>query len=469
VIAKEFRALLPVWTACAVAVVASGRSDTWLAVMAVPSYFIGAAALGGLAFGHEYTLRTLSMLLSQPVPRWRIFATKAGVLALLLVALRGVLLLVPLKGVDTPFAQAAMWLPVLAGLCVAPWLTLLCRSPIAGAVFTLSIAGIFLIAGELLGILRYGYTSQVDDVRVAFIWRAMAAVSAIGAILAWLRFARLEAIDGRGPDVGLERPVFFPRAGSRGLRRRHPIVLLAAKELRLQQLAVAVATLYMIGYVGAAAASRLTEAGILTMFYAGLLAVLIGALASAEERSLGTHDWQLLMPMSSTRQWLVKAAVTMSLALVLGVAVPCVLAYALPPRGDHWYVWRYFNGGTTALLAALVSASLYVSSLCRSGLWALLASLPAIFAASAFVGVVARPVAQTLPYSWHIALSRRAVVFTPDHVAFLSVACVVALLLWLGHSNHRTADRDWVRVVAQGVSIAGGLIAFVTMSRVFGF
>ena len=58
--------------------------------MAQVAYGLGAVALGALSMGHEYTGRTLSLLLTQPVSRWRLFAVKSGIAALMLVALAAV-------------------------------------------------------------------------------------------------------------------------------------------------------------------------------------------------------------------------------------------------------------------------------------------------------------------------------------------------------------------------------------------
>jgi hypothetical protein len=49
--------------------------------------------------------------------------------------------------------------------------------------------------------------------------------------------------------------------------------------------------------------------------------IVIGSMASAEERQLGVSEWQLLLPMPARLQWIVKAAVTLGLTGVLVLAV----------------------------------------------------------------------------------------------------------------------------------------------------
>jgi hypothetical protein len=64
----------------------------------------------------------------------------------------------------------------------------------------------------------------------------------------------------------------------------------------------------------------------LTMLYTGILAMLIGSLASAEERHLGTLEWQMLVSMPGWQQWLVKVGVVLMMVLLLCGALPAVLA-----------------------------------------------------------------------------------------------------------------------------------------------
>ena len=49
--------------------------------------FFGAAALGALSIGHEYSHRTLTLLLAQPARRERLFLAKFGVLLAMLLTL----------------------------------------------------------------------------------------------------------------------------------------------------------------------------------------------------------------------------------------------------------------------------------------------------------------------------------------------------------------------------------------------
>ena len=84
-IRKETRALLPVWTACASALVLVALvGDARFYLAALLAYGLGAIALGALSVGHEYSGRTLALLLSFPLDRRRLFLLKLAVLSVLL-------------------------------------------------------------------------------------------------------------------------------------------------------------------------------------------------------------------------------------------------------------------------------------------------------------------------------------------------------------------------------------------------
>jgi len=73
-VTKEFRALALPWLACLACLFLPAVFDApmFLGGISVPAYFLGTAALGALSIGHEYTGRTLSLLLSLPARRERL-------------------------------------------------------------------------------------------------------------------------------------------------------------------------------------------------------------------------------------------------------------------------------------------------------------------------------------------------------------------------------------------------------------
>jgi hypothetical protein len=482
-VTKEIRALLPTWLACMIVLVAAGMlGDPRLDALGLLVCGLGSVALGALSIGHEYTHRTLSLLLTQPARRQRLLLIKVAVLApmlLMIAALAWGAVLNPLQDVVRGrrvwpgdwSATTVIVLPVLCALFVAPLLTMLCRSPLAGMVFALVVPGLMGLVGELLAIARYGLepaNAQVaDNFRLAVFWWGMAGVCVAAAIANWLLFLRLEAIEGRDPELQLPRSWTDRSATSAAtaVARRHPVWLLMKKELRLQQMAFVVGGIYLLGWATFSSLRHFIPGlgpplGAIAILYGGLLAVLIGSLASAEERHFGTGEWQLLLPMAAWQQWAVKVVTALILAVALGVGLPAVVAY-VHPSADEFRV----NTWSAGVVLALTAGSLYVSSLCASGVKALLLSIPG-------TGLV---IGLLVFLSWMIdrsfAVFREAQSVVPTRPAaelsmWVSLGLALgflAVLLWFGMINHRSGERGASRIWRQAIWMGGYLIMSVSV------
>jgi hypothetical protein len=155
-----------------------------------------------------------------------------------------------------------------------------------------------------------------------------------------------------------------------------------------------------------------------TILYSGVLALLIGSIASAEERQLGTLEWHQLLPMASWKQWMLKAGTAIGLSLVLGIALPAVILLTTNGaiRLGGWYV---------AVVVLFTAFGLYVSSLSSSSLRALLVSSAVPLLLLLIMAAAMARIAPPPPWA-----------LTPFKVALL-VAFVV-LLLRLAFTNHVT-------------------------------
>ena len=207
-VTKEIRALLPTWLASAAAIFAAAVARE-PASSALPSFgfAIGAVALGASIRRPGITHRTLPLLLSLPSDRRR-------------------LLLAETRGPDSHAAdvertgladafqdpdfvkQSGIDARVLIGAAIAafflaPWLTMICKSSLAGTVFSIVVPALLLIAGDLIGLALYGSGggALIDHFKLSFLWRGLFVLSAVAAVSGWRMFARLEAIDGRGADM----------------------------------------------------------------------------------------------------------------------------------------------------------------------------------------------------------------------------------------------------------------------------
>ena len=475
-VTKEVRALALPWLACTACMlgIAISNSPRVFGPLAVIAYLVGTVALGALSIGHEYTGRTISLLLTLPARRERLLVTKLGVLIFMLLALWGIAETFVFRGMPGPAdgKQMISLIPLVCGLFLAPWLTMVCRSAVAGAVFALTIPGILMVIGELVGVATYGHGPVMQTFWMTFMWFTTLGFCAVGAVMSWQMFTHLEAIDGRGQDVRLPHwliPGSSIGTAERGLTRRSPVWLLVSKELRIQQLPLVLTALYIVECVVVVWVARTLDAkyaylfSSLTILHAALLPVLIGSSASAGERQMDTLQSQLLVPMAASKQWAVKVAVVFGLTLGLGLVLPASLVV----------VTRMTSAGAVPLMQLesviiatllLASGSLYVSSLCRSGLWALIMSMPVIVASALFfqlsIDWLARPAYVLVRQLDGGTLTTRPFFYWPPRaMPYLLIACSIAIALRFAFINHRSADRPAVRVWLQVIVMA----AFVTV------
>ena len=420
-VVKEARALAPIWLGTVLTIVAGAQAG--MVAGSVFAFMLGAAALGVFSIGHEYAHRTLTSLLAQPLSRSRLLMSKVVVLAPLLVLLSLVAALVPLRtdGIERLLGDGtlgARWglaivvLTPLLGLSVAPWLTMVFRSPMAGLVFTLAVPAALWIAGQIARAVSVDFDFVALEIGSPFeygpalvlITIGVLAVSIVAIVHGRTLFYGLEALDaprdfvpaaaGRLPLVGTaDAP-----SHRRRVARRGPLLLLVRKEVRLYGLVFALPALYAAGWsamwlAGTSAYFAGDSFDALAGMYGLFIAVLVGAISVAEERALGTDNMRILQPWPSWKLSLVKLATVGLMTLLLGLAVPTALEAAMPMIGNAGAVgptWTFFtfylpkplNGSAaTILLTALVSS--YVSTLCVGGLRALLVALPVSFSLSA--------------------------------------------------------------------------------------
>ena len=477
-IQKEFRALLPAWFAVAVAMVGAHQSGRSFAFLAGPAFIIGAAALGSLSFGQEYSYRTVGLMLTLPVPRGRIWASK------LLVLFAFVAGLAMLAFYLQPFAKGpqvrVLVITVLAAMGIAPWLAMLSRSALGGAVFAVSIPGTLFVLSQIVGTRLYGFTQQTDDFIVTVMAVAVILLSALGLVLGWRTFTGLEAIDGRGAEVAL-LPTARAASADLSMRRSHPIWLLVKKELRLQQMTMVLAVIFVAIYVSLVLFSRDRNTvdnalTLVTVLYTAVMGVMIGALAGGEERQLGVHDSQLLLPMSSRHQWIVKAGASLGLGVVLTILLPLILVAVLPPEGLHSFGRRgLISGSSITLLASLVTLGLYVSVVAGSGVRGLIAAVPVgMTILYCFLEFIVPLTVQVARYT-RTETTDRLIYYEPllprgaEPYAFALVfGLFLVVVLRLALTNYRWTDRSPLRLASHVAIAIATLTACFTLLAVLG-
>jgi len=483
-IGKEIRALFPAWTAFALALTVCIAGPRNLSSFSWVIFIVATVVLGAMSIGHEYLHGTLSPWLALPVSRGQLVGAKLIALTPLLVSLAilATFGLIAATGVPNapfwPLELLTFGLPLAYGLVVAPWLTIVARGPLAGAVFTLAIPFAVALALALL---------QAFEVFVLPAFEtSMLLVAGVGALLGWRAVLRLEALETHR-DV--ELPKIFGASRVRASARRHPLWALVGKELRLQQLTVVMALLSFAAVLAARWHHALAPLRSLDLSYAlslvhlALVPILAGALASAEERRLGTLESQVLQPMATWIQWLLKATVVVLLSLGLSL-IPLALLHGsgLHPVSVLRSVLPL--GPAVMIVGELAIATLYVSSLSTSGLRAIVASL-FVFAV---LGVTLPFLSQINTLAWTGASGFGTGTFqaaaeslvgrwAPGGLSDRTTSLILhlrdasTLLFWVGLAlvvlrfsllNHRSTERGGRRVFKQ----AATLVIYVLIAQV---
>ena len=412
---KELRALAPVFTATAVLVALCRVGlESELMTLGMGVYVLGAAALGALSLGHEFTHDTLGQLLAQPGHRARLLIVKLLVLAALLGLLAAAAAVTVWPWIERGFVgvgygdktEAVRWpillIPVLLAAFVAPLLTMLSRSAIAGTVFTVGVyAGLWLIAP---GITSLSFPEEGVDIEFyagTMLWIAVG-VSAMSAVAGAVMFCRLEYTGSHRAMAWTASRRNQQRAAQRASAPTLPAVALLQKELRLQTVSFVIAGLYVMAWaIFTIADSRSAvviyafEGG--TLLYQFILAMLIGAVASSEERALGTLHWQVLQPYATWKQWAIKWATALTLTVLLVVTLPALNAHGADvvdrfwfPVRVHWTLSTLVANGqiwsNLVILLAVVTTALFASSFNHSSLHALLTTGLLLFIGGIAIG-----------------------------------------------------------------------------------
>lgn len=504
-VAKELRELGPLWlgaiafvATCSIVLPGQGI------VFGLSLYALAAVALGAMSMGHEYRHRTLGLLLAQPVRRSSVLLAKFGVLLGLLVLLGASVWTVWSLDEWRVAASAAssvgprmrpnlamVGLPLACGLFLAPWLTMLCRSELAGMVFAAAVPAVLWIAGQVVAVRTYGMSTlrdaEIVALRSAIVEPAMVVACVVGAVGSVYWFLNLQETGGRATEVRLPS---WLRVGDttaqpgRGFGRRSPYWMLAKKEVRLQHLPFALAVLFAIAWVGLAWSqtgdSQLdldTLRKGLSVFYVGTVTMLVGAIASAEERQLGTLPAQSLVPMAAWKLWTVKVVCALSVLAVLTVAVPWALGTVAPgPSGVFGWprnLSRMYLLVSSAF-GSLFVLSLYVSSVNTGGLRAFLVTIGAVVAAGSALGLVV-DVMNHLAGSWlsralvevpwlgRLGVTGRAFSLAVRWMSLGFGAAIAVLLFRLAMVNHRFVERPAAVVRRQVAWISVAVLSAVVI------
>ncbi len=404
---KEFRLILPAWT---VALVASAAGPVVLGTghpVSVFAFWLGMAALGLAPFGREFSSGSFSSLLTQPVPRVRLWRAKIGcfiAVALSLICL-SLFLWANQFHVNGKLDWTLVWVMASTGLAVLSgglWTTLLFRQITAAFWITLLVPaalalGVSLIIKWLT--LRLAYVLPAATLRPDH-----AIPVAISAVLLpysiagywWARRLFLRAQDVGWGVVEAPLPSFagWFNAHLRGVGGscRQPLRALVAKEFQLHSLSLFFAAGILALHLAAIGVRKFgsetggwREAAYLMWALWFILPFIVGAEAVASERQLGTVEGQLCLPARRRTQFAVKLLFALTAGVSLGGFMPWLVencaslfdvgsevltkSYTSYSVREHSSIPVLF--GWAAAAAGLALLSFYASTLTRSTLQAL--------------------------------------------------------------------------------------------------
>jgi hypothetical protein len=487
---KEIRLLLPFWgIAMFLAIVPSlivprpSYADALEQIIFWPFAF-GAVLLGLAPFGQEFSLGTFSSLMAQPTDRRRIWATKT-----FLVTLGGLLMLVAFAlaihlrfglsmkdfaeqvaqrnwvSPETPFANSIranqLWyasefwkicrfsaLVMFVAITGASWTTLLFRQTGAALWFAI------LIPAAISILIQWFVPSSSSDI---ILWIVMIVYSVAGFFRARSMFLQAQDSQWLGETISvLSLSSSKPQVESDSPRRLKPVTTLLRKEFQSHQITLIIAFGVLMFHACTLVIrkfyhfsnSELRFAFEATPFLWLLMPWLIGGVAVAEERKLGTMESQLCLPITRRLQFAVKFTVVVLLGLVLGGLMPCLIETVgvlagvrseivkLPFAADAGLYFATVAEVTMAA-ASIAIVSFFASTLTRN-------TLHALGAAFVFGGVF------YALFVWVIFGSHdsRNALWRGALILIIGITTLVIAVLSLSFSNYKTlhAGRNiWLR------------------------
>jgi hypothetical protein len=325
----------------------------------VAGFFLGIPLLAALPFGNEFQNRTLYLLLSQPVSRSRMFVEKLGTQLLVVLSAGLVFFASDAAGgvrQQDPYSLLFYVSWILAILGSSTFWTLFTRSTLGGValITVLQIVVVFLPNFAHRLILQIVVVFLPNFARW-LIWKVPQMPGDYGNLsmpilflliyagvmfwLGWRKLARFQATGGMaGDDLLTAGPQVLPGALVSWLRcrPRGAVLNLFRKEFRLLRpvwlisllAAVGWACLTLLGLLHPQGLTRnfetaVVSAGVITTL---IVAVLAGSLSLGEEKTSGTHLWQLSLPVPARRQWFVKLCMALFAGFVGAGVVPLLIA-----------------------------------------------------------------------------------------------------------------------------------------------
>jgi len=352
---KEGRPLF--WPWCAImltsllSLIRSFHSIEWVGLLGV---VLGVPLLATLPFGNEFQNRTLSLLLSQPVGRVRIWAEKSVIAFAAVASVVLVFAFSPLIAETVPDRgeQAYAVALAVAVLASATFWTLIARSTIGG--IALSVGTVLVIIALVSAATGFGGSSLFLTLHFTAV--RVATLLCYAGVMLWLgerRLAQYQVTGGMAGDDLLttsSEAILGAFPGRARSNPTQPILNLIGKEPRLLRpvwliTVLTALTWTCLAFSDLARQQKTPETLSLPIIAFGfasaaIIAILAGCLSLGEEKTSGTYAWHRTLPISAARQWSIKLFAALFVSLVCAGAIPLLLLTA----GGHLFPSAFSRG-----------------------------------------------------------------------------------------------------------------------------
>jgi hypothetical protein len=304
-------------------------------------FVLGILLLATLPFGNEFQNRTFSLLLAQPISRMQIWREKLSITAIMVFTATLVFFSsLRASGIHTVreilgYVAAA----AIVFVASAPFWTLFTRSIVGGVVLNFGVYTFIFILGDQVLFWGKGYSKQSLSTFIASMSIVFLGYGGLMLWLGWRKLARFQATGGMaGDDLLTAAPDMLPGVLVSWLRCRPTgaVLNLFRKEFRLLRpvwlisllAAVDWACLALLGLLHPQGLTRSFETAVVSAGVTGtlMIAILAGSLPLGEEKTSGTHAWQLTLPVSARRQWFIKLCVALFAGFVGAGLAPLLIA-----------------------------------------------------------------------------------------------------------------------------------------------
>jgi ABC-type transport system involved in multi-copper enzyme maturation permease subunit len=481
---KEIRLLLPSWLAAmALAVV-----PVWLVhpgpphdlVFSSPGLLVfGGFGLGVLIlsltpFGQEFNAGTFNQLLSQPLPRNRLWLAKTGVLAAGLISA-----LVALSLSYALYAGESASRPLLPGLLLSGGTIALvaCGSGLWTSLLLRQVTSAFWVALVVplgIGVATARVSELYQEAPVAA-WAVAALVVYAVAGYLWGHRLFLRAQDTQWTGGTIRLPAWRNAKARASFRASGPgrtvLRSLIGKELQLHHISLLVAAAVFLLHVFVLVLRRLHDPGlteassVVYMILMGWMVLwfalpfLLGSLAVAEERKLGTLESLLCLPVDRRIQFAVKFGVALALSVLLCAIIPWLIESAGLSLGalggpfDSAFDWRILV--ILTILAVVIAAlSFYASTLARHALQAMGLAVVAMILTALLIAA-----ATSVPAAGGIAPWGN-----PRLVVWIGIPTLSFAVLGLAYFNSRRLQIDRAVWRRNGLTLVVCLIGVFTLT-----